>query len=241
MSSTRTPSGSARNRRSMPGLARVSSMTVAPHSTRCAVGGVEVVDVERQVGEAELVAACRRRPADAGLDEVQQLDLHGVVLDELRHDPHRPGHLEAALEARARRRCRARSPRPSRSPDRRRRTATTDRGRSRTARRATAGSPPSAIALPCAGPTDLTVRQKHASVAAPAPRPDAAEVELTMQRSPAWRTTRSSSGPCCSRWSSPRRATRSSTTAGTSTTTSTRAAWSARGSSPATGSSPPGA
>src|SRR5262249_24877533 len=30
MSSTRTPSGSARNSRSMPGLARVSSITVAP-------------------------------------------------------------------------------------------------------------------------------------------------------------------------------------------------------------------
>ena len=37
MSSTRTPSGSARKRRSMPGLARVSSMTVAPQSTRCRV------------------------------------------------------------------------------------------------------------------------------------------------------------------------------------------------------------
>jgi len=32
-----TPSGSARKSRSMPGLARVSSMTVAPQSTRCFV------------------------------------------------------------------------------------------------------------------------------------------------------------------------------------------------------------
>ena len=29
---------------------------------------------------------------------MQQLDLHGVVLDELRHDPHRARHLEAAVE-----------------------------------------------------------------------------------------------------------------------------------------------
>src|SRR5690349_11037042 len=61
-------------------------------------GGLEVVDVERQVGEAHLVAHRRRRAAHPGLGEVEQLDLHGVVLDELRRDLHRSGHLEAALE-----------------------------------------------------------------------------------------------------------------------------------------------
>ena len=111
-------------------------------------GGLEVVDVERQVGEPDLVAHRGRRAVDVRIDEVQQLDLHRVVLHELRHDLHRPRHLEAPLESGGVVAVHLETLDLARSRVRRRRTAATARDRARTTPRATAGSPPSAAPFP---------------------------------------------------------------------------------------------
>ena len=98
MSSIRTPSGSWRKTRSIPGLVRVSSRIVPPSDTRCAAGRVAVVDVERQVRQAQLAAAGGRPAVRRRRRVAQQLDGHATRADELRHDLHVALDLDREVE-----------------------------------------------------------------------------------------------------------------------------------------------